>query len=132
MKEPKKLSPFDFLNAINFTKQDLIVDDITEKAYVPFVVNRSLSYFQDTVLLANEMNINHIVDHKAQNLFYINTIRKRKRFSKWAKADEPADLEIVKKYYGYSNDRAREALSILSKEEISELKKRMNPGGKRK
>ena len=132
MKEPKKLSPFDFLNAINFTKQDLIVDDITEKAYVPFVVNRSLSYFQDTVLLANEMNINHIIDHKAQNLFYINTIRKRKRFSKWAKADEPADLEIVKKYYGYSNDRAREALSILSKEEISELKKRMNPGGKRK
>jgi len=132
MKEAKKLSPFDFLNAINFTKQDLIVDDITEKAYVPFVVNRSLSYFQDTVLLANEMNINHIIDHKAQNLFYINTIRKRKRFSKWAKADEPADLEIVKKYYGYSNDRAREALSILSKEEISELKKRMNPGGKRK
>jgi len=131
MKEAKKLSPFDFLNAINFTKQDLIVDDITEKAYVPFVVNRSLSYFQDTVLLANEMNINHIIDHKAQNLFYINTIRKRKRFSKWAKADEPADLEIVKKYYGYSNDRAREALSILSKEEISELKKRMNPGGRK-
>jgi hypothetical protein len=90
------MNHFDFLNAINTSKKDLIVDDITEKAYNPFMVNRGLSYFNDTVLFANEMNIHHHLDKKLQNSFYINTIRKRKRFSKWFKPEIESDIEVVK------------------------------------
>lgn len=125
-------SPFDFTNSINLTKKDLMVDDIQEKAYVPYMVNRSLSYFQDTVLMANEMNINHHLDKKLQYHFLINIVRKRKRFSKWAKPELIDDLDAVKEFYGYSNDKARQAIALLSPDEIQLIKKKVNKGGKRK
>ena len=100
-------SPFDFLNAINYTKKDIMVDDIAEEKYSAFMVNRGLSYFQDTVCIANEMNINHHLDSRLQNDFLINIIRKKKRFSKWNKPEVVSDLEVVKEYYGYSNEKAK-------------------------
>lgn len=126
------LSPFDFLSAINDTKAPLIVDDITEKAYNGFMVNRGLSYFQDTVLMANEMNLNAHLDKKLQFDFLVNIVRKRKRFSKWAKAEVVADLEIVKEYYGYSNEKARQALRLLTDEQITQLRTKLSKGGRRK
>ena len=89
------MNPFEFLNAINTTKKDVIVDDITEKAYNSFMVNRSLSYFNDTVVLANEMNRYHHLDNKLQFDFLINMVRKRKRFSKWIKPQIESDVEAV-------------------------------------
>lgn len=108
-----------------------MVDDITEKAYNPFMINRSLSYFPDTVLFANEMNRVPHLDKKPQFLFFINTVRKRKRFSKWAKPIEESDLEVVKEYYGYSNEKAKQALTLLTKEQINELKKKVDRGGRK-
>jgi len=94
------MNPFEYLNAINSTKQNIMVDEASEKAYNPFMVNRGLSYFPDTILLANEMNIHHQIDSKLQFDFMLNTIRKKKRFSKWAKADELESLEAVKECFG--------------------------------
>lgn len=125
-------SPFDYTNAINQTKVDIMVDDIEEKSYSSYMVNRSLSYFPDTVLLANEMNIHHHLDNKLQFHFLLNTIRKGKRFSKWAKPILPEDLEVVKEYYGYSNEKAKAALALLDNAQINELKLRVYKGGKRK
>jgi hypothetical protein len=126
------LSPFDFLSAINDTKAQLIVDDVTEKAYNGFMVNRGLSYFQDTILIANEMNLNAHLDKKLQFDFLINIVRKRKRFSKWAKAEVADDLEVVKEFYGYSNEKARQTMSLLTPEQITTLKAKLSKGGKRK
>jgi len=125
------MTPFDFLHAINTTKKDIMVDDIAEKQYVPFVVNRSLSYFPDTVLLANEMNSRAHLDNRLQFHFLLNIIRKRKRFSKWAKPIQESDLEVVKEYYGYSNEKARQALTLLNKEQIDVLKKKVYKGGRK-
>jgi len=108
-----------------------MVDDVDEKSYTPFMINRSLSYFPDTVLFANEMNANHHLDKKLQFHFLINTIRKRKRFSKWAKPIKESDLEVVKEYYGYSNEKAKQALSLLSDEQINLLKQKVYKGGRK-
>jgi hypothetical protein len=124
------MNPFEFLNSINTTKKDVITDDITEKAYNSFMVNRSLSYFNDTVILANEMNRYHHLDNKLQFDFLINMVRKRKRFSKWIKPQIESDVEVVKQYYGYSNEKARQVLSLLSPEQINGLKKKVNKGGR--
>ena len=124
------MNPFEFLNAINTTKKDVIVDDITEKAYNSFMVNRSLSYFNDTVVLANEMNRYHHLDNKLQFDFLINMVRKRKRFSKWIKPQIESDVEVVKEYYGYSNEKARQVFPLLSPEQINGLKKKVNKGGR--
>ena len=124
------MSPFDYLNSINDTKVNLMVDEASEKAYPPFMINRGLSYFPDTVLLANEMNHLHHAPKPMQYAFLINTVRKKKRFSKWLKPQEHEDLLIVKEYYGYSNEKARSALSILSAQQISELKSKIDKGGK--
>ena len=126
------MNPFDFLNAINQTKQNIMVDDLTEKAYNGFMVNRGLSYFPDTVLLANEMNTRHHVDSRLQFDFLINIVRKRKRFSKWAKAQSESDIEAVKEYYGYSNEKARQALTLLSPDQITIIKNKVSKGGRRK
>ena len=126
------MSPFDYLNAINTTKKDIMVDDIAEKSYPSFMVNRGLSYFPDTVLFANEMNVHHNIDHRLQFDFFINIIKKKKRFSKWAKAYNIENLELIKEYYGYSNEKAKSVLSLLNGEQINELKLRMYKGGKRK
>lgn len=125
------MKPFDFVTAINHSKENLIVDDQTEKGYVPFLTNRSLSYFSDTVHMANAMNERHHLDNKLQFDFLINIVRKRKRMSKWIKPDIVDDLEVVKKYYGYSNEKAKQALSLLSTQDLVELKRRTYRGGKK-
>ena len=126
------MNPFEYLNAINSTKQDIMVDDVAEKQYNAFMVNRGLSYFYDTALLANEMNKRAHLDNRLQFDFFINTIRKKKRFSKWMKAEEEDNIKVVKEYYGYSNEKARQALTILSNEQIEKLKAKVYKGGKRK
>lgn len=125
------MNPFDFLNAINDTKKQLITDDLSEKEYNAFMVNRGLSYFHDTVLLANEMNRYHHLDNKLVFDFLINSIRKKKRFSKWFKPNEANVIEVVKEYYGYSNEKARQALTLLSEQQLNELKKRTHKGGRK-
>ena len=125
------MNPFKFTEAINYTKKNIMIDDITEKSYNPFIVNRSLSYFHDTVLAANEMNINHHIDNRLQFDFFINIVRKRKRFSKWYKPETISDLDAVKKYYGYSNEKARQVLTLLSPEHINELKRKVTTGGRK-
>ena len=125
------MNPFEYCNAINYTKKDIMIDDIAEKAYSPYMVNRQLSYFPDTVLAANEMNRNHHIDNRLQFDFFINIIRKRKRFSKWYKPETVSDLEAVKKYYGYSNDKARQVLTLLNTDQINELKRKVTTGGRK-
>mgnify|MGYP003637057929 CR=1 FL=1 len=116
------VSPFDYLTSINTSKRDIMVDDLTEKAYSAFMVNRGLSYFADTVLIANEMNRYHTLDKKLQYSFLINIVRKRKRFSKWNKPELVKDVDVVKEYYGYSNEKARQVLSLLSSDQMNNLK----------
>lgn len=125
------MTPFDFVNQILQGKQQLIVDDLTEKEYVSFLTNRSLSYHKDCILFANEMNLRHHVDAKMQNDFLLNTVRSRKRpFTKWAKSEKSEDIECIKIIFGYSNSKAREALRLLSDEQIQELKRKTDIGGK--
>ena len=125
------MNPFEYVNAINNTKKDIMIDDIAERGYNSFMVNRSLSYFNDTVLYANEMNIHHNIDNRLQFDFLINMVRKRKRFSKWEKVVSESDVEVVKEYYGYNNEKARSALSLLTRENINELKKKVYKGGRK-
>ena len=125
------MSPFTFLNEINFGKKDIIIDDITEKQYNSFMVNRGLSYFKDTAVIANEMNINHHLDNRLQFDFLINMIRKKKRFSKWNKPQIIDDLDVIKEYYGYSNKQAKAGHNLLSSEQIGELRKKVYKGGKK-
>jgi len=125
------MNPFEFVKAIN-NKKNIIRDDLDEKSYLPYMINHTFSYFPDTVLLANEMNTNHHLDNKLQNDFFINTIRKNpKRFSKWNKVKHDGDFEAVKEYYGYSNDKTRSALSLLSAEQIDINKKKVDHGGRK-
>ena len=126
------MSPFDFINAINYSKKDIMIDDLDEKEYNSFIVNRSLSNFSDTVLYANEMNVNHHLDARLQFDFFINIVKKRKRFSKWNKATEIENLEIIKEYYGYSDDKAKSIYNLLNHEQIEQLKKRIYKGGRTK
>lgn len=124
------MNPFEYLNTINTTKKDIMVDDAAEKSYNAYMVNRSLSYFNDSVLYANEMNKYHHLDNKLQYHFLINSIRPRKRFSKWMKKSDQDSVELVKEYYGYSNEKARQVLSLFSDMQITELKQRLYKGGK--
>ena len=98
------MNPFEYLNTINTTKKDIMVDDAAEKSYNAYMVNRSLSYFNDSVLYANEMNKYHHLDNKLQYHFLINSIRPRKRFSKWMKKSDQDSVEVVKEYYGVSKN----------------------------
>ena len=122
-------NPFEYLTAINDTKKDVMIDDIAEKGYSAFMVNRGLSYFNDTVLFANEMNLNAHLDNRLQFDFLINIVRRRKRFSKWMKPETASDVEVVKEYYGYSNEKARQALTLLTPEQIIDIKKKVYKGG---
>jgi len=125
------MNPFEFIAAINDSKKN-IMDSTNEKEYNAFVVNRSLSYFPDTVLYANEMNINHHIDPKLQFDCYINIIRKKKRCAKWSKPIDIENLECIKEYYKYSNEKAKSVLLLLNDVQIEELKRRIYKGGKRK
>jgi hypothetical protein len=122
----------EYLNSINYSKKNLMVDAQTEKAYAPFVVNRCMSYFPDTLLHANEMNRLNFLDKKVQYDYYLRSIRSRKRFSKWLKKEESEDIDRVKQYYGYSDKRAREAIRILTPEQLKNIKKELDIGGSRK
>jgi hypothetical protein len=120
----------DWLNSINFTKKNLIEEDPSEiKDYAPYVINRCLSGNLDCILFANEMNRYSFLDKDMQYSFYLNTLRKRKRFSPWLRKDKVTDLEIIKQYYGYSNEKASNALKILTPEQISYIKQRLETGG---
>ena len=120
----------EWLNSINFTKTNLMDENPDAKRdYAPFIINRCLSGHLDCILFANEMNKNHFLDKDMQYSFYLNTLRKRKRFSPWLRKDKVTDLESVKKYYGYSNEKASQALKILTKEQINFIKQRLDTGG---
>jgi hypothetical protein len=126
------ISPFDFLNAINVTKENLFEEPQAEKDYKGFMVNRGLSYFYDTVHHANMMNRYRDIPNSWQFSYLINTIAKKKRFSKWAKADKASEsIDLVMRYYGYNIDKARVALKILSKEQLKSIKDSFDTGGKR-
>ena len=125
------MNPFEYLNSINYTKKDIMVDDIAEKEYNSFMVNRSLSYFPDTVFAANEMNTHHQLDSRLQFDFLINIIRKRKRFSKWDKKKIEGDVEVIKEYYGYSDSKAHEVLSLLTPDQLIILQNKVNKGGRK-
>ena len=123
-------TPFDYVNQILQGKKQLIVDDITEREYNPFLTNRALSQHKDCVLFANEMNQCHHLDKKMQNDFLLNTVRSMKRpFAKWAKSEKNDDITCVKMVYGLSDSKARDALRLLTKEQIQQLKEETLTGG---
>ena len=124
------MSPFDYLNSINMTKKNLMVDEQSEKDYVPFIVNRGLGYFQDTVLLANEMNVNcSNLDHKMQYDFLKGTVKKKRRFSKWLKEDNDEKVDIICQAYGFSRSNAKSVVTLFDNTQIELLKKRLDKGG---
>ena len=127
------MNPFDYVNQILYGKKNLIVDEESEKGYAPFLINRSLSYHKDCIAYANEMNSRHHLDKKLQYDFFLNTIRSQKRpFAKWVKSEKSEDIECIKATYGFSDTKAREALRLLSNEQIQQLKEQTDTGGLRK
>ena len=123
-------NPFDYLNAILQNKKQLIVDELTEKDYSPFMVNRGLSYYKDCIMYANEMNRSHFLDKKLQNDFLLNTVRSQKRpFAKWVKSAKSEDLTCIKQVFGFSDSKASEAARLLTKEQIQQLKEQTDIGG---
>ena len=129
-----KVNPFDFTNSINQTKKDLMRgtanDKIAEKSYSPFLTNRALSYHNDTVFFANEMNTRHHLDNLLQYDFLLNIVRPKKRFAKWSKKDNDGDVLIVKEYFGYNDTKARQALSILTPEQLTQIRITLQKGGR--
>ena len=121
----------DYLNAINNTKEPLMdsEDETWEKKYPPFVVNKCLMPFQDTIFIVNEMNQLPNIDKKLQFDFLLNSLRARKRYSPWAKATKLENLEYVKEFYGYSNAKAKAALDVLSEDQLATIKRRLYKGG---
>ena len=127
------MSPFDFVTAINSSKKNLINEDpALEKEYNPFLTNKALSYFTDTIMDANQMNMHHGIDKKLQFDYLINIIRPGKRFSKWAKKVENNDRDLVKTYYGYNDRNADVALSLLSADQLKIIRERLENGGVKK
>ena len=122
-----------YLTAINYSKEKLLDTDDSdwEKKYPPFIINKGLSYFSDTIMYANEMNRLHHATKHMQFSFFLNSIKSRKRFSKWLKASKIKDLDVIKQHFGYSNKRAQEVLSILTKEQIDYIKERLYKGGRK-
>lgn len=118
-----------WLNSINHEKQNIMTDE-NKNEYPPFIVNKCLSGFIDTIMVSNEVNINHHLSKKLQYEFLLNIVRPKRRFSPWLKKEKITDLEIVKTYYGYSNEKARSALSLLSDEQLNCIKLKLSKGGK--
>ena len=123
------MGPFEFIKAINSHKNVMKDDALTEKEYTPFLVNRGLSFFQDTILQVNEMNRCHFLDKKLQFDYLLNNIRPRSRWSKWLKPDKIENLEIVKTYFGFGNEKAKDALEVLSDTQIEKIKAQFTEGG---
>lgn len=126
------MNPFDFINAINSkAKRNLIDEDPElERHYVPYVINRSLSYFPDTVMHANEVNRHSLLDKKLQNDYLLNSIRPGKRFAKWIKPEDSEEFELVKQYYRFNDEKARQALPLLSETQLSMIRKKLTNGVK--
>jgi hypothetical protein len=124
------ISPFDFINAIHHSKENLIVDDWSEKQYNPYIINKGLSYGPDTAIPANEMNSRPHLDKILQFHFLINIIRPKKRFNKWIKAEKINDLEVIKEYYGYSTEKAKQVLPLLDDKIIDNMKRKITKGGR--
>ena len=121
-----------WLNSINFTKSNLLDDDPTViKSYPPYIVNRCLSGSVDSILFSNEMNMNAHLDNDMQYSFFLYTLRKRKSYSPWLKKEQVDDLDLVKKHYGYSNEKAKVALSLLTKPQIESLRQTHDMGGRK-
>ena len=122
----------DWLNSINLNKNNIIKEDPdTERKYAPFIINKCMSGHLDTVLLANEMNMNHSLSKSLQYDFFLNSVRKKKRFSPWLRKDKIKNLDVVKQYYGYSNEKATQVLRILTSEQIAFIRSKLEIGGKR-
>lgn len=121
----------EYLNAINYSKDDIFLEDpeYANKSYAPYVINRCLSYFPDTILHSNEMNSKSFLDNKMQYDYYRFSLRKRKRFSKWLKEEKSKDLDVVKEYFNYSNRQAKEALRILTSDDLQEIRDFLDVGG---
>ena len=121
----------EYLNAINFTKKDLMDSDdlLWQKKYPAFIVNKILSGFQDCIMLVNEMNRNHFMDKDMQFQFLLNSIRSKKRYSPFLRSSKLKDLDVVKEYYGYNNEKAKVALDILTKDEVKLIKEKLFKGG---
>ena len=120
----------DWLNSINQTKKNLIDEDSSlEKEYSPYIINRIYSGHLDAIMFANEMNQYHFLPKKLQYDFFLNTLRTKKRFSPWLRKDEIKDLDLVKRYYGYSNEKAKQALRILTNEQLNFIKSKLETGG---
>jgi len=124
------MNPFDFVNSVNDTKKDIMTDE-NETYYNSFLTNRSLSYFMDSVLLANEMNRWNHLDSRLQYDFFINTLRKRKRFSKWQKNTESKEVSAIKEYYGYSEEKALQVLPLLSEQQLRVILHKVDKGGRK-
>lgn len=125
-----KISPFDFINNICQSKDDLIVDTDTEKQYNPYLINRGLSFGADTIIYANEMNSRPHIEKKLQYDFLRTAMPKKKRYNKWIKADNDENIELVSEYYGYSMERAKEALSLLNDDNLEYIRQKLFKGGK--
>jgi hypothetical protein len=123
------MSPFDYLKAINETKENVMLTPQDERKYLAFIVNRGLSFFMDTIFQVNEMNRNHHLDSRLQFDYFLSTIRKKKRYSKWLKPETLQDLEVIKEYYGFSNEKAKNTLKILSSDQLSYIKDKLKQGG---
>lgn len=127
------MTPFDFVNSITHKKQNLFdqysTEDEANQEYVTYIINRALSLYPDTVLTANEMNMRAHLDKKLQYEYLLNTIRPMKRFAKWVKRVESEDLEMVKKYYNFNNQKAKQALMILQPDELESIKQQLQKGG---
>ena len=122
----------DWLNSINLNKNNIIKEDPdTERKYAPFIINKCMSGHLDTVLLANEMNMNHSLSKSLQYDFFLNSVRKKKRFSPWLRKDKIKNLDVVKQYYGYSNEKATQVLRILTSEQTAFIRSKLEIGGKR-
>lgn len=124
---------WDFVNDINGKQTDLMTgsenDELAEKTYVPFIINKQFSYFPDTIMYAQQMNIHHNLPNKLQYHCLLNSIRPRKRFSKWSKRQENEDLELIRRYFGYDISKAEQALSLLSPEDLQDLREKYDQGG---
>lgn len=124
------MNPFDFINAITQTKENLFLDPQAKKDYSPFMVNRGLSQYPDTILYANEMNGFYHLDPDLQFQYFINTITKKKRFSKWAKKEKDSkSFLLVKEYFQYSDEKARQALDILTEADLAIIEQKLYKGG---
>jgi len=127
------MSPFDFINAITHSKENLIAKsdnpELAEKVYEPFIVNRGLSFFADTILYANEMNRLALLDREPQFAYLLNSIRPRKRYSKWLKQDKIEKLDIVSEYFGYNKSKAKDIINILTDDQIKIIKEKLQKGG---